>query len=204
MGKMDEVIVVAPRDKVFDNEELVFQGIESDLGKVDQIIENLAESMITMNRGDAERDQSCKQPIPYAILQKGNRVFAYERLRKSGEKRLHDQLSIGVGGHMNLTEATNFWEAIDENLRRELSEEVFISTSNLNLEVVGLINDDLNEVGKVHLGIMIIVKLPENAEVSVRETDQLKGFWLNKQDFDNPLVFNRLESWSKYVADIIY
>lgn len=105
---------------------------------------------------------------------------------------------------MNLTEATNFWEAIDENLRRELSEELFISTSNLNLEVVGLINDDLNEVGKVHLGIMIIVKLPENTEVSVRETDQLKGFWLNEQDFDNPVVFNRLESWSKYVADIIY
>ncbi|NCT27882.1 hypothetical protein GXB79_06335 [Bacillus velezensis] len=204
MGKMDEVIVVAPRDKVFDKGKLDFQGIEADPNAIDQIIKNIAENMITMRRGDAERDQSCKQPIPYAILQKGDQVFAYERLRKGGEKRLHDQLSLGVGGHMNLTEATNFWEAIDENLRRELSEELFISTSNLNLEVVGLINDDLNEVGKVHLGIMIIVKLPENTEVSVRETDQLKGFWLNEQDFDNPLVFNRLESWSKYVADIIY
>ncbi|PAK28262.1 hypothetical protein CJ467_21530 [Bacillus velezensis] len=204
MGKMDEVIVVAPRDKVFDNGKLDFQGIEADPNAIDQIIKNLAENMLTMRRGDAEKDQSCKQPIPYAVLQKGDQVFAYERLRKGGEKRLHDQLSIGVGGHMNITEATNFWEAIDENLRRELSEELFISTSNLNLEVVGIINDDLNEVGKVHLGIMIIVKLPENTEVSVRETDQLKGFWLNEQDFDNPAVFNRLESWSKYVADIIY
>ncbi|MEC3756104.1 hypothetical protein [Bacillus halotolerans] len=203
MGKMDEVIVVAPRDKVFDNEKLVFQGIESDLYKVDQIIENLAESMADMRRGNAEENQNYKQPIPYAVLQKGEQVFAYKRLKKSGEKRLHDQLSIGVGGHMNAIEGTNFWEAVAENLRRELTEELFISTSNLNLEIVGLINDDLNEVGKVHLGVLLVVKLPEISEVSVRETDQLEGFWLHKKDFDNPEVFNRLESWSKYVADII-
>ncbi|MED4798998.1 hypothetical protein P9684_03930 [Bacillus atrophaeus] len=203
MGKMDEVIVVTPRDKVFDNEKLVFQGIESDLAKVDQIIENLAESMTTMKRGNAEENQNYKQPIPYAVLQKGDQVFAYKRLKKGGEKRLHDQLSIGVGGHMNAIEGTNFWEAVTENLRRELTEELFISTSNLNLEIVGLINDDLNEVGKVHLGVLLVVKLPEIAEVSVRETDQLEGFWLHKKDFDNPEVFNRLESWSKYVADII-
>lgn len=200
---MDEVIVVAPRDKVFDNEELVFQGIESDLGKVDQIIENLAESMTTMRRGNAEENQNYKQPIPYAVLQKGDQVFGYKRLKKGGEKRLHDQLSIGVGGHMNAIKDTNFWEAVAENLRRELTEELFISTSNLNLEIVGLINDDLNEVGKVHLGVLLVVKLPEIAEVSVRETDQLEGFWLHKKDFDNPEVFNLLESWSKYVADII-
>ncbi|WIT26816.1 hypothetical protein [Bacillus phage SPbetaL1] len=203
MGKMDEVIIVAPRDKVFDNEKLVFQGIESDLDKVDQIIENLAESLADMRRGNAEENQNYKQPIPYAVLQKGDRVFAYKRLKKSGEKRLHDQLSIGVGGHMNAIEGANFWEAVAENLRRELTEELFISTSNLNLEIVGLINDDLNEVGKVHLGVLLVVKLPENAEVSVRERDQLEGFWLHKKDFDNPEVFNRLESWSKYVADII-
>ncbi|MEC1289534.1 hypothetical protein P9B58_04490 [Bacillus mojavensis] len=203
MGKMDEVIVVAPRDKVFDNEKLVFQGIESDLDKVDQIIENLAESMADMRRGNAEENQNYKQPIPYAVLQKGDQVFAYKRLKKSGEMRLHDQLSIGVGGHMNAIEGTNFWEAVAENIRRELTEELFISTSNLNLEIVGLINDDLNEVGKVHLGVLLVVKLPETAEVSVRETDQLEGFWLHKNDFDNPEVLNRLESWSKYVADII-
>ncbi|WP_253295266.1 hypothetical protein [Bacillus halotolerans] len=104
---------------------------------------------------------------------------------------------------MNAIEGTNFWEAVAENLRRELTEELFISTSNLNLEIVGLINDDLNEVGKVHLGVLLVVKLPEISEVSVRETDQLEGFWLHKKDFDNPEVFNRLESWSKYVADII-
>lgn len=203
MGKMDEVIVVAPRDKVFDNEKLVFQGIESDLDKVDQIIENLAESMADMRRGNAEENQNYKQPIPYAVLQKGDQVFAYKRLKKSGEKRLHDQLSIGVGGHMNAIEGKHFWEAVAENLRRELTEELFISTTNLNLEIVGLINDDLNEVGKVHLGVLLVVKLPETAEVSVRETDQLEGFWLHKKDFDNPEVLNRLESWSKYVADII-
>ncbi|MEC0582033.1 hypothetical protein P8854_08695 [Bacillus spizizenii] len=203
MEKMDEVIIVAPRDKVFDNEKLVFQGIESDLDKVDQIIQNLAESLADMRRGNAEENQNYKQPIPYAVLQKGDQVFAYKRLKKSGEKRLHDQLSIGVGGHMNAIEGTNFWEAVAENLRRELTEELFISTSNLNLEIVGLINDDLNEVGKVHLGVLLVVKLPEIAEVSVRETDQLEGFWLHKKDFDNPEVFNRLESWSKYVAGII-
>ncbi|EWH19954.1 hypothetical protein [Bacillus haynesii] len=203
MKKMDEVIVVAPREKIFDNEHLIFQGIESDLGKVNKIIENVAENMTTMRRGNAEENTDYKQPIPYAVLQKGDKVFAYKRLNKGGEKRLHDQLSIGVGGHMNAIDGANFWEAIVENLRRELSEELFISTSNLNLEIVGLINDDLNEVGKVHLGVLLVIKLPENAEVSVRETDQLEGFWLYKKDFDKPDVLNRLESWSKYVADII-
>ena len=203
MRKMDEVIIVAPRKELFENEGLVFQGIESDASKIERLVKNINENMATMRRGDAEENPDFKQPIPYAVLRKGDKVFAYKRLIEGGEKRLHDKLSIGVGGHMNAIDGLNFLESTIENLKRELDEELYISDSDLNIDIIGMINDDINDVGKVHLGLLSVIDLTEDAEVSVKEIDQLEGFWLTKEDLKDQELLESLEEWSKYVAVII-
>lgn len=201
-NKMDEMIIVAPRDAVFENEQLTFQGVNSNLETLKQIMNNVEKSYSIMCRGDAEENEAFKQPIPYCVLKSGDKVFAYERLTGGGETRLHNQVSLGLGGHMNAIEADTFNEVLFENMSRELEEEVYIS-SDLKLETVGLINDDLNNVGKVHLGLLVIGHLAEDATVEVREVDQLKGMWINISDLKNEEVYNSLESWSKFVADIL-
>jgi predicted NUDIX family phosphoesterase len=203
MGKMDEMIIVAPRNEVFNNEELTFQGVNSDKEILKQVVSNLANSYSVMRRGDAEENETFKQPIPYCVLKRGNEVFVYERLQGGGEARLHNKLSMGVGGHMNKFEVEDFYEQLSVNLERELDEELQIDGERLSLETVGLINDDENEVGKVHIGLLVIAELKEDAEVSVKETDQLKGYWYNAESLKEKDTYDRLESWSKFVADIL-
>lgn len=203
MGKMDEMILVAPRNDVFENENLTFQGVNSDKVTLNKVVSNLADNYSVMRRGDAEENPEFKQPIPYCVLKRGNEVFVYERLQGGGETRLHSKLSLGVGGHMNKFEVENFNEQLSVNLERELEEELIIEGARLSLETIGLINDDLNEVGKVHIGLLVIVELDVNASVSVREVDQLNGFWLTVDELSKPNTYERLESWSQFVVDVL-
>jgi predicted NUDIX family phosphoesterase len=202
-NKMDEVIIVAPRNEVFNNEKLTFQGVETNKYNVKQITEHLARTYSTMRRGDAEVNPAYKQPIPYVTIKRGNQVFSYKRLTGGGEARLHNQISIGVGGHCNDVPGLDFNGVVADGLQRELEEELFINKDKLTLTTVGLINDDENEVGKVHIGMLVIGELPEGEEVLVRETDQLLGEWINIEDLRNPDVFNNLESWSQFVVDVL-
>jgi predicted NUDIX family phosphoesterase len=203
MGKMDEMIIVAPRNEVFNNENLTFQGVNSDKDILKQIVANVANNYSVLRRGDAEENPEFKQPIPYCVLKRGNEVFVYERLQGGGEVRLHNKLSMGVGGHMNQFEVKDFYEQLSVNLERELEEELHIDGERLSLETIGLINDDEDEVGKVHIGLLVIAELKEDANVTVRETDQLKGSWFKVEELFESETYDRLENWSKFVADIL-
>jgi predicted NUDIX family phosphoesterase len=47
---------------------------------------------------------------------------------------------------------------------------------------IGLINDDSNDVGLHHIGIIFKLEVPTGTEVTVRETDQLEGYWIRTKD----------------------
>lgn len=124
-------------------------------------------------RGEMEEDPSFKQLIPYCIFKytdaDGNeQVFQYTRGKGGGEARLRAKKSVGIGGHISTLDA-NESSPYEEGMRRELEEEINIDcqyTQNL----VGLINDDENAVGKVHLGIVHIFEV-EEPKVSAREME---------------------------------
>ncbi|QVY61114.1 hypothetical protein [Cytobacillus gottheilii] len=210
--KWEEIILVAPRNTVFNNESLAFQGTEQRKEVVEEIITNLSDSNTSFRRGattdptpkenNAEINTDYKQPIPYVLIKRCNEIYTYERLSGGGESRLHSKLSLGVGGHMNPEEG-NFQEVLMYNLNRELEEELNIQSSARNLQFIGLINDDLNEVGKVHLGILAILELSNDATVAVREVEQLKGYWLTIDELKQSCTYDRLEPWSQIAVDIL-
>lgn len=214
MNKMDEQIIVVPRDVLFDNENLFFQGVlscKSQHQYVDAITYNLEKFFSIMRRGDAEENPNYKQPIPYAVIRKGDKFFVYKRLQGGGEALLHEKLSIGVGGHMNDVEQVlyesidvNFNLILEDNLLRELNEELFISSDEQEIEILGLINDDSNKVGKVHLGILVVIDLDENAIVEVLETEQLEGQWMTHTELLEQDTYDKLENWSKIAVDEIF
>lgn len=206
--KWEEEILVVEREKLFENEELTFQGTLTDEEQVLRIMGNVANNFKVMRRGattdstprenNAEINTEFKQPIPYAMITRGNEVYVYERLSQGGESRLHNKLSIGVGGHMNLISEDATWhETLVENLTRELDEELHIESTKKDIEYLGLINDDEDEVGAVHLGILARIEVDADAVVEVKETDQLKGQWVTIDELRTNEVFDRLESWSK-------
>ncbi|WJZ23534.1 nudix hydrolase [Listeria phage LIS04] len=214
-SKWEEKILVAPRSVVFENESITFQGVTRNEEDISRIIKNVAKSFTVMRRGNsqdttpednnAEVNTSYKQPIPYAVIQCGSEVFTYRRLSGGGESRLHDKLSIGVGGHMNelVSEGSSFSEEISENLKRELEEELVIDLSTATITPIGIINDDSDDVSVVHLGILYTIEVPSPAEVDVREKDQLEGTWYSIEELKSKSIYDRLESWSKIAVSIL-
>ena len=215
--KEDELVVVVHNNDLFENRQLVFQGVTQSKLLVNAIMKNINENYTVMRRGstketntpvyrNAELNYDFKQPIPYVVIKRGEEYFAYERLEKAGESRLHSKLSIGWGGHQNPLNdslSTDFSGVVMTNLNRELEEELSIQSSERNLKFIGLINDDENEVGRVHIGILALLELSEDAEVEVLETDQLRGFWVTKEDLTDVAFYERLESWSKFTVDAL-
>jgi predicted NUDIX family phosphoesterase len=83
---------------------------------------------------------------------------------------------VGIGGHISAIDAEMAGAGVyHEGMRRELAEEVNLD-SEYTERCVGLINDDLTEVGKVHLGVVHVFDLVR-PEVAARESDILScGF----------------------------
>lgn len=207
MGKMDETILAVNRKYLFDDEGLTFQGFTDNKGLIKEINRRLG-NFIEVRRGDAEEDSELKQPIPYAIIKRGEEVFLYRRLNSGGEHRLHDQLSIGVGGHMNRVGNIQNWkDTLYLNMVRELTEELTIRNTDgaIEPEIVGLINNDHDpeKVGLYHIGILAVLELPEHVDVEVRETDVLEGYWIRIRDLKKTPLFESLESWSQIAVEVL-
>ncbi|KYC90941.1 hypothetical protein [Bacillus amyloliquefaciens] len=205
MNKMDEIILAAPRSDVFQNEMLTFQGVNSEDERIVKIMAQIEAHFFEIRRGDAEEDPRFKQPIPYVVIRRDDEVFVYERLAGGGESRLHNKLSLGFGGHMNPMEgAASFSEVLKQNTDRELAEELYIREEDKqNIVTLGLINDDENDVGKVHIGILSALQLASAAQVEVIEKDQIAGRWMKLSELKEENVYQRLEAWSQFVADIL-
>lgn len=204
MGKMDERILVVNRYDFFENNYFAFQGLETNKRVVNYLMKKFKKYTV-MRRGDAEKNPEYKQPIPSVILRRGDEVFVYKRLKAGGEARLHDQLSITVGGHMNRLNDVRNWDVnLTLNMHRELEEEVNIENCLYGEpELIGLINDDENEVGQVHIGILYVLDLPDHAEVTVKETNKLEGYWIRTRDLTKTPLFESLESWSQFAVEVL-
>jgi predicted NUDIX family phosphoesterase len=150
-------------------------------------------------RSEVETDPSFKQLIPYVVLRCGDQVFHYTRGRRGTESRLRALRSIGVGGHIGQDDSNLFGDAYREGMLREVAEEVYLE-SEYTERCVGLINDDSNPVGQVHLGIVHVFEL---SEPKVRRREQA----LTRSGFA-PLAELRgqreeFETWSQFVLDAL-
>lgn len=139
-------------------------------------IDRLDALMRARPRRELEMDPTWKQPIPYAVAlhrpagaSSGEvQLFWMDRLAGGSDRRLHGRASFGVGGHI-----APFDGGIRVALAREWREEV--ETPNLpNFTPLGLLNDDGDDVGRVHLGIVFLAWL-EAPSISIRETHKLAG-----------------------------
>jgi len=147
-----------------------------------------------MDRPAAEVDAAFKQLIPYVVVRDGASVFLMERTDAGGDARLHGKASIGVGGHLNPGDRGE--DPLLAGLRREWREELAADWEP-EFRLVGLLNDDSNPVGAVHLGVVFTVDAAGRA-VEVREHDKLAGRFVPVAE-----VFaarDRLETWSQLVA----
>ncbi|MEL7498228.1 MAG: phosphoesterase [Planctomycetota bacterium] len=154
-------------------------------------------------RDEMEQDPSFKQLIPYCIFEceidGANHVFQYTRGSGAGESRLRSKKSVGIGGHISTLDADDESPYL-VGMQRELDEEIVIETP-YDQSLVGLINDDSNEVGKVHLGIVhrYLVTTPD---IRSREDDIANaGFRAVAEVLDELESF---ETWSQICLTSLY
>jgi predicted NUDIX family phosphoesterase len=166
-----------------------------------------------VQRSHAETNPNWKQVIPYTVMVRDGEVFLMRRLSKGGEARLANKLSIGVGGHINPEDAQSSVEQdgtllqspIDNGSRREIAEEIHLQGAT-QLSRVGVLNDDSNPVGAVHVGLVQLMHV--EGEVRVRETEQLEGRFVSPEELKRLLDQGaNFETWSKILvgrlADIL-
>lgn len=166
---------------------------------IDAVVNIILDNHEFIPRPDAETDPSHKQIIPYVVLCRGDEVFATRRLKKGGEARLHGLISLGIGGHINPETDGDGSDVLFRGLRREVAEEVYITQSH-ELIPRGMINDDSNEVGKVHLGMFFTMDV--SGEVTVRETEKLEGLWIKRAELAG--LSDEMETWSQLVVSAFF
>lgn len=169
-----------------------FQGFTPD---VDRYLDTLLDPMHTryIPRPDAEEDPSYKQLIPYCVFRHGDSLFHYSRGTKQGESRLHAKWSIGVGGHISTLDRDASDEPYLAGMERELEEEINIETG-YSTQLIGMINDDETEVGKVHLGVVHVFELDEPS-VQPREDSMHDTGFTPIEELASDL--DRFETWSQ-------
>ncbi len=214
-------ILVIDKEKIEYLFNFPFFSYDSNIFKDKNLIDKLSFSFIERNL--AENDISKKQIIPYIILKDRNdRFFTYKR--KGNEKRLHGLYSLGVGGHIDLDDllttefnqtglndnkiiSDNLTFNLDYNsfsnilkiaLSREILEETGININKIEIEeklkFLGIINEDISSVGKVHLGFVYLFNLNMNQEIKPID-DEINSFkYLDKSDLTQ--IWDNLERWS--------
>ena len=203
MSKWDEQILVVKREILFNNEKNDFYGfLPKEDEKVKKIVDTF-EHYEVKRRGDMEENPKYKQLIGYVLVKDKatKEVLVYRRLVGGGEARLHGKASVGIGGHMNEVAGKTIYEMLKINAARELNEEVGVDENYAlkNLHFVGLINDDKEVVGQVHVGVVYTCEVDKD-KVEVKEDDTLVIKWDNTEE---ARAEENYETWSAFLKPIM-
>ena len=191
-GPFVEHVLCVTREDIFPDgawHGFVDEGLERAVGVI-------RERSFFMPRAEVEEDPTYQQVIPYVVFRHDDRYFLTRRLQASGEKRLRQQYSLGVGGHINPGDLEG-GDPVYDGLRREWEEEVEYP-GHFEARMLGLINDDAAPVSRVHLAVVFLVE-GDSPEIRIRETEKLSGELLTLDEMR--IFYLGMESWSQIVYD---
>ncbi|MGC2310962.1 MAG: hypothetical protein WA432_05045 [Candidatus Babeliaceae bacterium] len=195
----DELILVVKRDDFFPFG--AWQGLEEVNHSF--FIDIIQQKKAFLPRSQMEQDSSYKQIIPYLIFTHENRYFLMQRTSTATEQRLHSKYTLGIGGHIRQedmieNDKNNDYQSILNWARREFEEEINYSGS-YKIEPLGILNDDSNTVGQVHVGFVFLLH-GDSADISVKS--ELKSGQLLTLDECSP-IYDSMETWTKIVFDFL-
>lgn len=190
----EEQVLVVPR-KIIEQVGM-FNGLRFDVDSyLDKIFQKGTPQF--MPRSLAEVSPEYKQLIPYVIMSYNGTYLSYVRGKRAGETRLVGNRSIGIGGHINPPDQmplfdTSFLPTYLTAVQREVEEEVVVETDHTN-HIVALLNDESNEVGSVHLGVVHFWSL-NSPDVTKREQMITQMNFMSADELK--AAKDTLETWS--------
>ena len=194
--QLNEYVLVFSVDLL--NKKGTFQGLNySPHIYLDSILMN--DNHKYMRRKEAEKNPNYKQLIPYVIIENNNTILSYQRGVLLSEERLLHNHSIGVGGHISIDDPNLFSTSYEEGMYREINEELHIDTD-YQEKIVALLNDDSNEVGKVHIGVIHILRINEQ-KIRKKEKSINNPHFVSIQSLKTNI--GKYENWSRICIENI-
>ncbi len=188
--KHDELILVVKRSHIFPHES--WNGLRK--VNFDDYLTVIQKHQEFHPRSLMEQEPVYKQIIPYLVFTHNGDYFLMERHAKASEQRLKSKLSLGIGGHIRQEDMES--SDIFEWARREFYEEVSYD-GDFTITPLGILNDDSNDVGKVHVGFVFLLE-GTSPEITVKSELQ-DGRLVRLQDCID--LKERMETWSQFVVD---
>lgn len=164
--------------------------------------------MYNLPRKQLETDPSYRHLVCYFLIIDSDtkEIIVYKR-EKPTEKRLLQKYSIGWGGHIGLEDASCLFTKLT-NLKnivnRELSEELSITNTLAKItDDVFLLQNNIDDVGRVHLGIIYLI-FQKDIKTNIKSNEQE-----NKIEFYDTILNIRkkletneiqLETWSSSIV----
>lgn len=188
-----EHILVVPRDRLFGMLE-AWHGLKTD--SFNELFGIITEHQEFHPRDLMETNPAYKQIIPYLVFSHNERYFLMQRQATASEQRLKNKYSLGIGGHVRKEDlqATDImgWA------QREFNEEVHYEGT-YTVKPLGILNDDSNAVGQVHLGLVLLI---EGTSESISIRSELKsGSLYSLKECEG--FYPHMESWSQFVCDTL-
>ncbi len=190
----DELILVIKRSLLFSQHS--WQGLYAN--SMQEYIDLIQQHQEFLPRSLMEQDPDYKQIIPYIIFRHDGSYFVMQRKSTTTEQRLKNKYTIGIGGHMRQEDMLNGASLFDW-ARREFYEEVAYS-SPFTFTPLGIINDDSTEVGKVHLGLVLLV---EGSSDQIKVKSELKSGQLMTPQLITSSYYEHMETWSQIAFSFI-
>ena len=187
--KYQEQILVVPRAQLFKNIS-PWHGLNTQ--NTHEVLNIITSHAQFYPRGLMEEDPTYKQIIPYGVFVYQNSYFLMQRSNSGSESRLKNKFTLGIGGHMRASDLQA--STLFDWIKREFYEEIHYNDQ-LTIKPLGILNDDTNAVGQVHLGIVLLLE-GFSSTISVR-SELAQGNLVNKQTLIAQQEY--METWSQLI-----
>lgn len=188
----DEEILAVPRTLLFADH--AWHGLMCE--NAEQLISHIVRHSVFLPRQKLETDTNYKQIIPYLVFSHQDELFLMRRRKTSSERRLQSLYSFGIGGHTRREDVTS--ESPCQWGMREFNEEVCYAGT-YKERLLGLINDDTNDVGQVHLGVVYLLE-GNSKDIAIRD-EHAEGSLLSIAECG--FFYDKMETWSRIVYDAL-
>ncbi|MCX5923977.1 MAG: hypothetical protein NTZ68_00930 [Candidatus Dependentiae bacterium] len=190
---LSEEILVIRRSALFEH-IAPWYGINTQA--FDACMQSIQNNITFIPRSHAETNPSYKQIIPYIIFIFDQKIFVMQRKATASEQRLASKYSLGIGGHVRQEDITD--GDIFTWAQREFQEEVEYDGLQ-KMSKVGILNDDSSDVGKVHLGMVLLIK--GNSELISIKDEHKSGMLLSLDEC--MALAPQMEAWSQICLEFI-
>jgi predicted NUDIX family phosphoesterase len=163
-------------------------------GNLEQLV---ATAGLFLPRYAMEQDPTYKQIIPYMVFLYEWQIFVMQRSAQAGEQRLASAYTVGIGGHVRAGDlgpgGLSAWG------KREFMEEVSYEGAFASITCVGVVNDERNQVGMVHLGAVYALHATSGA-IAIR-SELASGVLMDREAC--LAHYDAMETWSQQVVDAL-